>query len=66
MVSPIRYVAGIAPRPLLVHGSKDEVVEVSHAYKLYGSAEEPKQLSIVDGAEHRLRQNDWTMTIVID
>lgn len=67
LVSPIRYIAGIAPRPLLlVHGSKDEVVEVSQAYKLYDSAGEPKQIIIVDGAEHRLRQNDRTMAIVMD
>ena len=67
LVSPIRYVAGIAARPLLlVHGSKDEMVEVSHAYKLYDSAGEPKQIIIVDGAEHRLRQNDRAMAIVMD
>jgi len=67
LVSPIRYIAGIAPRPLLlVHGSQDEVVEVSHAYKLYDSAAEPKQIIIVDGAGHRLRQNDRAMAIVID
>ena len=67
LVSPIKYVAGIAPRPLLlVHGSQDERVEVSHAYKLYDSAGEPKQIIIVDGAEHRLRQNDKAMAIVID
>jgi len=67
LVSPIRYVAGIAPRSLLlVHGSKDEVVEVSHAYKLYARAGEPKQIIIVDGAGHRLRQNDRAMAIVID
>ncbi len=47
-----------APPLLLVHGSKDEVVEVRHAYKLYDSAGEPKQIIIVDGAEHRLRQNE--------
>ena len=67
LVSPIRYIAGIAPRPLLlVHGSQDEVVEVSHAYKLYDSAAEPKQIIIVDSAEHRLRQNEKAMTVVID
>ena len=67
LVSPIRYVAGIAPRPLLlVHGNKDEMVDVSHAYKLYDSAGEPKQIVIVDGADHNLRQNDRAMAIVID
>lgn len=67
LVNPIKYVAGIAPRPLLlVHGSQDETVDVSHAYKLYARAGEPKQLIIVDGAEHRLRQNDRAVAIVID
>jgi len=67
LVSPIKYVAKIAPRPLLlVHGSKDEAVEVSHAHRLYEGAGEPKQLVIVDGAEHRLRQNEKAMAIVID
>ena len=66
LVSPIKYVAGIAPRPLLlVHGSQDEVVEVSHAHRLYDRAGEPKQLIIVDGAEHRLRQNKRAMAIVL-
>ena len=67
LVSPIKYIGGIAPRPLLlVHGSQDELVELSHVYRLYESAGEPKQMIIVDGAEHRLRQNDRAMAIVID
>ncbi len=67
LINPIKYIAGIAPRPLLVvHGSQDEVVDISHASRLYDKAGEPKQLIIVDGAEHRLRQDDRAMTIVID
>ena len=67
LISPIKYVAGIAPRPLLlVHGNRDETVEVGQAYKLYDRAGEPKQIVIVDGAEHRLRQNDRAMATVID
>ncbi len=67
LISPIKYVAGIAPRPiLLVHGSKDETVDVSHAYKLYDRAGESKQIIIVDGAGHGLRQDDKAMTIVVD
>jgi len=66
LVRPIDYVAGISPRPLLlVHGSKDETVEVSQAHKLYAQAGEPKQLVIVEGAGHRLRQNDEAMAIVL-
>jgi len=67
LVSPIKYVSGIAPRPLLlVHGSRDEIVDVSHAYKLHARAGESKQLIIVDGAGHRLRQDDRAMAIVMD
>lgn len=67
LVSPINYVAGISPRPLLlVHGSRDETVEVSDAHKLYARAGEPKQLIVVYGAQHRLRQNDRAMAIVLD
>ncbi len=67
VVSPINYVAGIPPRPLLlVHGNKDETVEVSHAHELYARASEPKQLVIVEGAGHRLRRNERAMAIVLD
>jgi len=67
LISPIKYVAQIAPRPLLlVHGSEDEVVAVTDAYRLYDEAREPKQIIIIDGAGHRLRQDDRAMAIVID
>ncbi len=67
LVSPINSVAGIAPRPLLqIHSRQDEVVPLSHARKLYDRAGEPKQIAILDGAEHRLRQNDKAMAIVTD
>lgn len=67
LVSPINYVAGISPRPLLlVHGSQDETVKVSHAHRLYARAGEPKQLVIVEGAGHRLRRDEGAMAIVLD
>lgn len=67
LVSPLRHIAGIAPRPLLlVHGNRDETVEVSHAYELYDRAGEPKHIIIVDGAGHRLRQDNRAMAIVAD
>ena len=67
LVSPISYIAGIAPRPLLLmHGGSDEIVDVSHAYKLYERAGDPKQIIVVEGTGHRLRQNSTAMAIVID
>ena len=48
VVRPIEYVAGITPRPLLlVHGRRDETVDVSQTRKLYQKALEPKQLTIL-------------------
>jgi len=41
-------------------------VDVGEAYKLYKRAGEPKQLIIVDGAGHRLRQSGEAMAIVLD
>lgn len=67
LVRPIDYVAGISPRPLLlVQGSKDETVPLADAHRLYDKAGEPKELVIVEGAGHRLRQNNEAMTVVLD
>jgi dipeptidyl aminopeptidase/acylaminoacyl peptidase len=39
---------------LIVHGSLDEQVPLSHAKILYENANEPKDIQIIDGADHRL------------
>lgn len=41
-----------APPLMIVHGSSDEIVPVEHARTLYDSAIEPKDLQIVEGADH--------------
>ncbi|MCK4698584.1 MAG: prolyl oligopeptidase family serine peptidase, partial [Dehalococcoidia bacterium] len=67
LVSPLKYVSGIAPRPLLLlHGSQDEVVDVSHAYRLYAQADEPKEIVVIDGAGHRLRRDERAVAVIID
>jgi fermentation-respiration switch protein FrsA (DUF1100 family) len=67
LAKPINYVAAISPRPLLlVHGSKDEVVDVGQARRLYARAGEPKKLVIIDGAGHRLRQNTEAIAVVLE
>jgi fermentation-respiration switch protein FrsA (DUF1100 family) len=66
-VAPVDHVGGIAPRPLLlIHGSHDETVPVGHACRMYRAAGEPKQLVILDGAAHRLRQNDRLIVTVLE
>jgi fermentation-respiration switch protein FrsA (DUF1100 family) len=58
IVAPIEYVDKISPKPLLlVHGDQDEVVPVAHAEKLFGKAGQPKELVMLPGAGHRLRQD---------
>ena len=37
---------------LISHGDRDEIVNVSHSYKLYKLANEPKKLIILKGASH--------------
>lgn len=53
-----KYISQISPRPLIiVHGDADETVPVEHAYRLFKLAKEPKQLKIIAGAPHRLRES---------
>ncbi|SFM75706.1 alpha/beta hydrolase [Variovorax sp. OV329] len=48
-----RYVAGIAPIPLLfIHGTRDAVIPLSHSQRLLADAHEPKRLVEVPGAGH--------------
>lgn len=66
-VTPANHIAGIAPRPLLIiHGTSDDVVDISHARRLYAAAGEPKQMIIIEGAGHRLRQDEQAMKLVLD
>lgn len=66
-VAPVRWVAGIAPMPvLLLHGSQDELIPLDHAWELYRAAGEPKQVRIIQGAGHRLRTDEEAMSVVID
>jgi pimeloyl-ACP methyl ester carboxylesterase len=50
---PIRFVAGIAPRPVLIlGGTEDGEISPELVMKLYAAAREPKALWIVPGAHH--------------
>jgi len=55
-VSPIKLIDKISPIPMLIiHGTKDDTVPISHAWKLYKKAKQPKDILIIEGAEHRIR-----------
>lgn len=52
-VEPLRDVALLAPRPILIiHGGKDTVVDPHDAPLLYAAAQEPKELWLVPEADH--------------
>jgi len=52
-VEPVREVAALAPRPLLViHGADDQTIPVSHARQVYAAAGAPKELWICEDADH--------------
>ncbi len=52
-VEPVREVAAIAPRPLLIiQGTEDSISPVEQGYAVYAAARQPKQLWIAQGAEH--------------
>jgi pimeloyl-ACP methyl ester carboxylesterase len=50
---PIERVPALSPIPiLLIHGTRDVIVDVEHSRRLYAAAQEPKQLEIVEGGSH--------------
>jgi uncharacterized protein len=52
-VVPLRDVAAIAPRPLLIiHGTADTSIPAEHARQMYQAAGEPKELWLAEGAAH--------------
>jgi fermentation-respiration switch protein FrsA (DUF1100 family) len=51
--SPDRYIANIAPVPLLLlHGTADFVIPFHHAINLLNKANEPKRLVMIEGGMH--------------
>ncbi|RJP59741.1 MAG: hypothetical protein C4549_01865 [Deltaproteobacteria bacterium] len=58
-ISPIKWVSRISPRPMLIiHGTDDELVDISHAKRLYEKAKDPKDILVIEGAVHRIRTDE--------
>ena len=68
--NPIDEVSKIAPRPLLiVHGSDDIGIPLAGVKRLYELAGEPKDLVVVEGADHNLsdpRAYEITVNTVVE
>jgi fermentation-respiration switch protein FrsA (DUF1100 family) len=62
IVKPLNWVDRIPPRPLLIiHGTEDDVVDISQARNLYGKVEGKAELFLIEGAGHRLRVEERAM-----
>jgi dipeptidyl aminopeptidase/acylaminoacyl peptidase len=52
-VDSARDLATLQPRAvMIIHGSQDTLFPVEHAYRLYASAGEPKELWVIEGLGH--------------
>ncbi len=52
-IAPIRYIAQISPRPiLLIHGKLDEDVPLDQVLKMFEKAREPKEIWVVENGNH--------------
>ncbi len=68
--NPLNEVSKISPRPLLIiHGSDDVGIDLAGVKRLYELAQEPKELAVVEGADHALSNPvayEITMKTVIE
>ena len=61
-LQPMNWVNRLPPRPLLlIHGTEDDVVDLSHAVRLHEKAGSIAELYTIEGAGHRLRVDEKAM-----
>ncbi len=54
---PIKWIHNIKAAKFIIHGARDDLIDVKNAYNLYQAAHTPKELFILDEAGHKLRQD---------
>jgi dipeptidyl aminopeptidase/acylaminoacyl peptidase len=62
-------IAKIGCPVLIIHGSADEMIPLEDARSLYDSAREPKQLVIIEGGRHDLKEPEYLdriLNLIID
>jgi dipeptidyl aminopeptidase/acylaminoacyl peptidase len=61
-VRPLDWIGQIPPRPLLIiHGTEDDMVDVSHARNLHAQVRGKAEFFLIEGAGHRLRVDQRAM-----
>lgn len=67
IVQPLDWVEQIPPRPLLIiHGIKDDIVDVGHARRLYDKVRGKAELFLLAEAGHRLRVEERAMQKAVE
>ncbi len=68
--NPMNEISKISPKPMLiVHGSDDAIIDLAGVKRLYELAGEPKDLVVVEGADHNLsdpRAYEITVSTVVE
>ncbi len=66
-VKPVAWIDEIPPRPLLIiHGTADDVVDVSHAHRLYQKVKGRAEIFLVKNGGHRLRVDQRAMEKAVE
>lgn len=61
----LKNVSRISPRPILiVHGTKDQLVPLKHAEKLYENALEPKEKYFIEDSDHTFNKWEWQWQVI--
>jgi fermentation-respiration switch protein FrsA (DUF1100 family) len=61
----LKSVEKISPRPILIiHGTKDPLVPISHAEKLFEKAKDPKKKILIENADHTFNKWDWQWQVI--
>jgi fermentation-respiration switch protein FrsA (DUF1100 family) len=67
ILSPVEWVADVAPRPLLIlHGDADDTVNPDDARILFERAGEGKELQMLVGVGHRFRQERTAAAMALE
>ncbi|MCS7121847.1 MAG: alpha/beta hydrolase [Archaeoglobaceae archaeon] len=65
-IEPLKWISVISIPKLIVHGSRDQIVPLDHAEKLYSKARKPKTLLIAKDGDHFLRKREDVTGKIID
>jgi dienelactone hydrolase len=63
---PFKWIASIPVPKYILHGRRDDLINVKNAHSLYEKAIEPKKLIILKNAGHKLRQDATALGQIIN